>query len=181
MGRRWVHRRLVDIGGMSRPADAHAPSRTCASWHLRDHAGMQGHLHSRWDVSKMPYTGWTGYISCTVTAPLLGERKVRAVPLRSSAYSLGRRLAGTDHAERRLSLKVTSSLQLLQSLRAMRAMRAMRALHAMHAMQTGRAACNDATTWPIVTGPSSWVIGESSLLIDCRCTRGCNDDLVISH
>jgi len=72
-------------------------------------------------------------------------------------------------------MEVSSSLQLLQALHAMRALRT------MHAMQPGRGVCNDAITSPIVTGPSSWVIGESSLVTDCRCTRGCNDDLVISH
>src|SRR6516164_11832965 len=68
---------------------------------------------------------------------------------------------------------------MLASLQSLRSLRAMRALRTMHAMQRGRVVCNDATTSPSVTGPSSWVIRESSVVTSCRCTGECNDDLVI--
>ena len=107
---------------------------------------------------------------------LSGKRDFPSCPSRSSADTLGTRPWERTAEGCRLSLEVTSSLQ---SLRSLHAMRAMPALRTMHAMQPGRGVCNDAITSPIVSGPSSWVIGESWLVTDCRCTGGCNDDLGI--
>src|SRR6516164_6385000 len=69
------------------------------------------------------------------------------------------------------SLLSFRSLHAMTAMRAMRLLHAMPALHTMHAMQPGRGVCNDATTSTIVIGPSSLVIGQSSLVTHCRCTR----------